>query len=108
LDAAIGGQGVSPSIDRAFASAAEVFRDEVTAVILTGIGRDGADGGAAVDAAGGRVIVQDQATSVVYGMPRAARESCGRATEAPIDGIAVAVARSVTARALGDGRRIRE
>lgn len=66
--------GHRPSVDRLFHSIASLGRPMV-GVILTGMGRDGADGLAAMRRAGARTIGQDQASSVVYGMPRAAVEA---------------------------------
>jgi two-component system chemotaxis response regulator CheB len=62
--------------------AAHVGRDAV-AVVLSGMGRDGADGLGEVQGAGGLTIAQDQATSAVYGMSRAAAE-CGAQLVLPI------------------------
>ena len=64
--------GCTPSVDPMLASAAAVFGPRLLAVILSGMGRDGADGAGLVRAAGGTVVVQDRATSVVWGMPGAA------------------------------------
>lgn len=58
-----------PSVDVLLHSAVEVYRGGVLAVILTGMGRDGAAACAAVRAVNGRVLAQDEATSVVWGMP---------------------------------------
>lgn len=66
-------QGHAPSIDRLFASA-EPFSKKVAAALLTGMGRDGAGGLRTLRVAGARTIAQDEATSVVYGMPKAAME----------------------------------
>jgi two-component system chemotaxis response regulator CheB len=63
-----------PSIDALFASAAESFGARALGLLLTGMGEDGAAGLAAIAAAGGMTVAQDEATSTVYGMPRAAVE----------------------------------
>ena len=63
--------GCTPSVDPMLASAAEVFGSRVLAIMLSGMGRDGAHGARLVHAAGGTVLAQDRATSVVWGMPGA-------------------------------------
>ncbi|WP_374434285.1 chemotaxis protein CheB [Tabrizicola sp.] len=65
--------GHLPSVDELFQSAT-AWADRVVAVILTGMGRDGARGLAALRQGGAMTIGQDEATSLVYGMPRAAWE----------------------------------
>ena len=60
-----------PSVSLAFSSAARVAGDDLLAVVLTGMGDDGAEGARQVTAARGHVWAQDQATSVIYGMPAA-------------------------------------
>lgn len=63
--------GCLPSVDPMLASLAAIYGERLLAIVLSGMGRDGAEGAGHVRAAGGRVIVQDQASSVVWGMPGA-------------------------------------
>lgn len=63
-----------PAVDVMFRSVAEIPGVKIVSAILTGMGHDGALGMKAQKAVGARTIAQDQATSVVYGMPRAAAE----------------------------------
>lgn len=60
-----------PAVDPMFRSAASIYGSKIMAVILTGMGQDGMLGAREVVAAGGRVIAQDEASSVVWGMPGA-------------------------------------
>lgn len=60
-----------PSVDPMLESLAKVYGSSLATLILTGMGRDGQDGAAAASKVGGGVIVQDEATSVVWGMPGA-------------------------------------
>ncbi|MGP9810367.1 protein-glutamate methylesterase/protein-glutamine glutaminase [Rhodopseudomonas sp. NSM] len=61
-----------PAVDPLFTSAIDVWQGAIMAVVLTGMGSDGMRGGKDVVAAGGSVIAQDEASSVVWGMPGAA------------------------------------
>jgi two-component system, chemotaxis family, protein-glutamate methylesterase/glutaminase len=64
--------GHRPSIDVLFRSAAAAFESAVVGILMTGMGRDGVDGCKAILAAGGFTLGQDEASSVVYGMNKAA------------------------------------
>lgn len=64
--------GHRPSVDVVLRSAADVYADNLTAVILTGMGKDGAEGVKDVKTKGGRVIAQDESSSAVFGMPNSA------------------------------------
>jgi two-component system, chemotaxis family, protein-glutamate methylesterase/glutaminase len=64
--------GHRPSVTVTFKSIAQFYSNHAIGILLTGMGRDGADGMHAIAAAGGFTIAQDEATSVVFGMPREA------------------------------------
>ncbi|MEY9101890.1 two-component system chemotaxis response regulator CheB [Sinorhizobium fredii] len=65
-------QGFKPSGSYLFGSIARAFKEESLAVILTGMGDDGTEGLRALHVAGGKVIAQDEESSVVFGMPKSA------------------------------------
>ena len=69
------GSGCMPSVDPMFGSLAAVFGPRMMAIVLSGMGRDGAEGAGYVHRAGGCVVVQDQASSVVWGMPGAVADT---------------------------------
>src|SRR3954462_6134585 len=77
-----------PAVDPLFASAIDVWQGGILAVVLTGMGSDGMRGGKEIVAAGGSVIAQDEATSVVWGMPGAATHAGICAAVLPLSQIA--------------------
>jgi len=77
-----------PAVDPLFTSAIDVWQAGVLAVVLTGMGSDGMRGGKEIVAAGGSVIAQDEATSVVWGMPGAAANAGICAAVLPLNQIA--------------------
>jgi two-component system chemotaxis response regulator CheB len=85
-----------PAVDPLFRSAVTAYDGAVLSVVLTGMGADGRAGASAVRDAGGTVVVQDQATSVVWGMPGAVA-TAGLADEVlPLDRIAEAITRHLS------------
>lgn len=64
-----------PSADVLFRSLAEEFGSGVLGVVMTGMGRDGLEGARAIHRAGGSLVVQDEASSVAWGMPRSCLEA---------------------------------
>lgn len=84
--------GCRPSVEPLFASAASVYGHRLAAVMLTGIGKDGSVGAAIIADNGSPVIVQDEATSVVWGMPGAIAEAGHATSVLPIERIGGAIA----------------
>jgi two-component system chemotaxis response regulator CheB len=87
-----------PAVDPLFRSASAVYGAGTLALVLTGMGSDGARGALAVAAAGGNVIAQDEATSVVWGMPGATAKSGACAAVLPLDVIAAKIVQLVGGR----------
>jgi two-component system chemotaxis response regulator CheB len=85
-----------PAVDPLFRSAVAAYDGAVLAVVLTGMGSDGRAGAGAIREGGGTVLVQDQATSVVWGMPGAVAQA-GYADEVlPLDRVAEVISRSLS------------
>lgn len=87
--------GFRPSATLLFESVAPVFGRGTVAVVLTGMGRDGVDGLRALKKAGGRIYAQDEATSVVYGMPKAAAAEGLVNGVLPLDSIPAALLKEI-------------
>jgi two-component system chemotaxis response regulator CheB len=85
--------GHRPSVDSLFLSCAASCPAQVAGILMTGMGADGAEGLAALRRAGGVTLVQDEASSVVFGMPRAGLEWGAAAVSLPPRDLARAVAR---------------
>jgi two-component system chemotaxis response regulator CheB len=84
--------GCKPSLDPMLASLGPIYGGSALAVILSGMGRDGSEGAAKLVACGGGVIAQDEASSAVWGMPRAVAEAGLACAVLPPDKIARRVA----------------
>jgi two-component system chemotaxis response regulator CheB len=81
--------GHRPSVDVLFHSVARHVGRNAAAVILTGMGSDGAKGLLAIRQAGGQTLAQDERTSAVFGMPRAAWEKGGAEMRVPLDKVPI-------------------
>ncbi|MFD1697270.1 protein-glutamate methylesterase/protein-glutamine glutaminase [Roseibium aestuarii] len=90
--------GHCPSVDVLFHSAARNVGVNAVGAILTGMGRDGAEGLKAIRQAGGATIGQNEATCVVYGMPRVAFELGAVERQVPLGGVAQAILEACAAK----------
>ena len=84
-----------PSVDVMFSSAQEAFRGRLLAVVMTGMGKDGLIGAGRIKQSGGRVLVQDEETCVVYGMPKAVAEAGLADAVLPLEQLAAAITSAV-------------
>ncbi|MBU5225408.1 chemotaxis response regulator protein-glutamate methylesterase [Clostridium senegalense] len=67
--------GVKPAVDKLFISASKVYGSKLLSVVLTGMGKDGANGTIEVKNRGGYTMAEDESTCIIYGMPKAAFET---------------------------------
>jgi two-component system chemotaxis response regulator CheB len=88
---------VRPSADVLFQSVAETMGENAMAIVLTGMGVDGAKGSVAIKKAGGRVIAQDEQTSLAHGMPKAVIESGAAHRVLPLEGMSREIIRFLEA-----------
>lgn len=87
--------GFRPSVDLVMKSAAEILGGHAMGVLLTGMGKDGAQGMVAIKKQNGHTVAESESTCVVYGMPRAAIEMGGAGKVLPLNEIAGEIIRSV-------------
>ncbi|MFC1707276.1 CheB methylesterase domain-containing protein, partial [Planctomycetota bacterium] len=82
-----------PSVDVLFRSLARSYAQRALAVVLSGMGRDGAEGAKAISSRGGRVIAQDEESSAIFGMPRSVIETGAADMVLPPDAIVTEILR---------------
>jgi len=85
-----------PAVDVLFRSVAQTYGANVLGVVMTGMGSDGARGAAHIREAGGEIVVQDEASSVVWGMPGAVVEAGAADKICPLAEISSEIVRRVT------------
>jgi two-component system chemotaxis response regulator CheB len=93
-----------PREDVTIASAVRHYGARVTLAVLTGMGDDGLAGARAVKEAGGTVLVEDERTCVVWGMPRSVREAGLDDAVVPLDAMPLAIAQAASRRAATPAR----
>ncbi len=96
--------GHRPSVDVLFRSAARVIGDKAVGIILTGMGKDGADGLLEMRRAGAFTLGQDEETSLIYGMPRVAFERGGVARQLPLQDMVAAILEASGASELAEAK----
>jgi two-component system, chemotaxis family, protein-glutamate methylesterase/glutaminase len=98
--------GHRPSVDVLFNSAAQVVGRRAVGVILTGMGKDGAQGLLKLRSAGGITLGQDEESALIYGMPRVAFEVGAVMRQHPLDHVADAILDACESAEPGNGQRI--
>ncbi len=84
-----------PSVDVMFGSAVNQYGGNLLGVIMTGMGNDGLEGARRIKQSGGRLLAQDEQTSVVYGMPRAVTRANLVDTVLPLDHLAGTIIKTI-------------
>lgn len=92
--------GVKPAADFLFESGAKYLGSRALGIVLTGMGKDGAAGSVAIRKAGGTVLGEAEASCVIYGMPKAAKEAGGINSEFELSEMAAAIVANLQGRAL--------
>jgi two-component system, chemotaxis family, protein-glutamate methylesterase/glutaminase len=90
--------GVRPAVDKLFFSASKVYGSHLLSVVLTGMGKDGAQGTVEVKKSGGVTISEDKSTCTIYGMPKATYETGMVDLVIPLDEVATQIIKIVTGR----------
>jgi two-component system chemotaxis response regulator CheB len=80
-----------PSVDVLFRSAAEIYRERVLAIVMTGMGDDGKEGAAWVKGNGGKVLTEAEKSCIIYGMPRSVVEAGLSDASVPLTSMAQAI-----------------
>jgi len=84
-----------PAVDMLFKSAADLVAQYAIAGVLTGMGKDGAEGLLRLREKGAMTFAQDEESSVVYGMPKTAWENGGAQRQIPLDRVAAHIIQAV-------------
>ncbi|MCU0315721.1 MAG: chemotaxis response regulator protein-glutamate methylesterase [Fimbriimonadaceae bacterium] len=90
--------GVRPAADYLFETASTLYGNRVIGAVLTGMGRDGAEGAVTIRKAGGYVVGENESSCVVYGMPKAAMKAGGIDAELPLEEIGSAIVGALSRR----------
>ena len=83
--------GLRPRADITIRDAAAVYRNRLLLTVLTGMGKDGLEGARDVRRLGGRILVEDESTCTVYGMPRSISEAHLADVELPLEQLTAAI-----------------
>lgn len=92
--------GVRPAVDKLFISASKVYGSRIVSAVLTGMGKDGAQGTVEIKKQGGITLSEDKSTCTIYGMPKAAFETGMVDAVLPLEEIAIQIIKLVS----GGGR----